>query len=67
MTLKYYRRAGRKFVKSMILLIEKRVPVLDYDGLIITHTSVINEHLEDVFFEVSLWPRLRYGSHFLIS
>ena len=28
---------------------EGQVPVLDHDGAIVTHTSVINEYLEDVF------------------
>ena len=28
---------------------EGQVPVLDHDGVIITHTTVINEYLEDVF------------------
>ena len=28
---------------------EGQVPVLDHDGTIITHTTVINEYLEDVF------------------
>ena len=28
---------------------EGQVPVLDHDGIIITHTTVINEYLEDVF------------------
>jgi glutathione S-transferase len=28
---------------------EGQVPVLDHDGVIITHTSVINEYLEDAF------------------
>ena len=28
---------------------EGQVPVLDYDGAIVTHTTVINEYLEDVF------------------
>jgi glutathione S-transferase len=28
---------------------EGQVPVLDHDGLIITHTTVINEYLEDAF------------------
>jgi glutathione S-transferase len=30
---------------------EGQVPVLDHDGVIITHTTVINEYLEDVFPE----------------
>jgi glutathione S-transferase len=36
---------------------EGQVPVLDHDGIIITHTTVINEYLEDVFPEVPLRPR----------
>lgn len=36
---------------------EGQVPVLDHDGVIITHTSVINEYLEDVFPEAPLRPR----------
>ena len=28
---------------------EGQVPVLDHDGTIVTHTTVINEYLEDVF------------------
>ena len=28
---------------------EGQVPVLDHDGVIVTHTTVINEYLEDVF------------------
>ena len=36
---------------------EGQVPVLDHDGVLITHTSVINEYLEDVFPEVPLRPR----------
>jgi glutathione S-transferase len=36
---------------------EGQVPVLDHDGLIVTHTSVINEYLEDVFPGVPLRPR----------
>src|SRR5690606_32476063 len=30
---------------------EGQVPVLDHDGTIVTHTTVINEYLEDVFPE----------------
>src|SRR3569832_2533077 len=30
---------------------EGQVPVLDHDGTIITHTTVINEYLEDAFPE----------------
>ena len=36
---------------------EGQVPVLDHDGTIITHTTVINEYLEDVFPEIPLMPR----------
>ena len=36
---------------------EGQVPVLDHDGTIVTHTTVINEYLEDVFPEVPLRPR----------
>jgi glutathione S-transferase len=36
---------------------EGQVPVLDHDGHIITHTTVINEYLEDVFPDVPLRPR----------
>jgi glutathione S-transferase len=32
---------------------EGQVPVLDHDGAIITHTTVINEYLEDVFPTIS--------------
>ncbi len=32
---------------------EGQVPVLDHDGVIITHTTVIGEYLEDVFPETS--------------
>jgi glutathione S-transferase len=28
---------------------EGQVPVLDHDGIVITHTTVINEYLEDAF------------------
>src|SRR3569833_1689572 len=35
---------------------EGQVPVLDHDGNIITHTTVINEYLEDAFPEA---PALR--------
>ncbi|HTL19330.1 MAG TPA: glutathione S-transferase family protein [Steroidobacteraceae bacterium] len=50
---------------------EGQVPVLDHDGVIITHTTVINEYLEDVFPEVPLRPgdpvgaaRMRYWNKF---
>src|SRR2546429_9186400 len=36
---------------------EGQVPVLDHDGVIITHTTVINEYLEDVFPDIPLRPR----------
>src|SRR6202034_1477649 len=36
---------------------EGQVPVLDHDGRIITHTTVINEYLEDVYPEIPLRPR----------
>jgi glutathione S-transferase len=36
---------------------EGQVPVLDHDGVIVTHTSVINEYLEDVFPDIPLRPR----------
>lgn len=36
---------------------EGQVPVLDHNGIIITHTTVINEYLEDVFPEIPLMPR----------
>src|SRR4029078_840118 len=41
---------------------EGRVPVLDHDGHIITHTTVINEYLEDVFPEIPLRPRDPVGA-----
>jgi glutathione S-transferase len=41
---------------------EGQVPVLDHDGRIITHTSVINEYLEDVFPETPLRPRDPLGA-----
>jgi glutathione S-transferase len=41
---------------------EGQVPVLDHDGVIITHTTVINEYLEDVFPEVPLRPRNPVGA-----
>ena len=36
---------------------EGQVPVLDHDGMIITHTTVINEYLEDVFPDVAAAAR----------
>jgi glutathione S-transferase len=51
---------------------EGQVPVLDHDGHIITHTTVINEYLEDVFPEAPLRPgdpvaaaRMRYWNKFV--
>jgi hypothetical protein len=41
---------------------EGQVPVLDHDGLIVTHTSIINEYLEDVFPDVPLRPRDAAGA-----
>lgn len=41
---------------------EGQVPVLDHDGTIITHTSVINEYLEDAFPDVPLRPRDAEGA-----
>ena len=41
---------------------EGQVPVLDHDGHIITHTTVINEYLEDVFPDVPLRPRDPVGA-----
>jgi glutathione S-transferase len=41
---------------------EGQVPVLDHDGNIITHTTVINEYLEDVFSDVPLRPRNPAGA-----
>jgi glutathione S-transferase len=36
--------------------------VLDHDGHIVTHTSVINEYLEDAFREIPLRPRDPLGA-----
>jgi glutathione S-transferase len=51
---------------------EGQVPVLDHDGNIITHTTVINEYLEDVFPDAPLRPRnpvaaarMRYWNKFV--
>jgi glutathione S-transferase len=51
---------------------EGQVPVLDHDGNIITHTTVINEYLEDVFPDTPLRPRnaaaaarMRYWNKFV--
>ncbi len=51
---------------------EGQVPVLDHNGVIITHTTVINEYLEDVFPEIPLRPldpvgkaRMRYWNKFV--
>jgi glutathione S-transferase len=41
---------------------EGQVPVLDHDGVIVTHTTVINEYLEDVFPDVPLRPRDAVGA-----
>jgi glutathione S-transferase len=41
---------------------EGQVPVLDHGGVIITHTTVINEYLEDVFPDVPLRPRDPVGA-----
>jgi glutathione S-transferase len=41
---------------------EGQVPVLDHDGVIITHTTVINEYLEDVFPQIPLRPRHPAGA-----
>jgi glutathione S-transferase len=41
---------------------EGQVPVLDHDGVIITHAAVINEYLEDVFPDVPLRPRSAAGA-----
>lgn len=41
---------------------EGQVPVLDHDGTIITHTTVINEYLEDVFPDIPLRPREAVGA-----
>ena len=52
---------------------EGQVPVLDHDGFIVTHTTVINEYLEDVFPDtVPLRPsdpqgkaRMRFWNKFI--
>jgi len=51
---------------------EGQVPVLEHDGHIITHTTIINEYLEDVFPEAPLRPRepveaarMRYWNKFV--
>jgi glutathione S-transferase len=51
---------------------EGQVPVLDHDGVLITHTTVINEYLEDVFRATPLRPRdpveaarMRYWNKFV--
>jgi len=91
MTLKYYHaEPAANSLKSMIPLIEKRlpyqsiyvdlhkfeqhadwfvamnpegqVPVLDHDGVIVTHTTVINEYLEDAFPDIALRPRDPVGA-----
>lgn len=51
---------------------EGQVPVLEHDGAVITHTTVINEYLDDVFLETPLRPsdpvgkaRVRYWNKFV--
>ena len=51
---------------------EGQVPVLDHNGTLITHTTVINEYLEDVFPEIPFRPldpvgkaRMRYWNKFV--
>lgn len=51
---------------------EGQVPVLEHNGVVITHTTVINEYLEDVFPEIPLRPydpvgkaRVRYWNKFV--
>lgn len=51
---------------------EGQVPVLEHDGVIITHTTIINEYLEDVFPDIPLRPldavgkaRMRYWNKFI--
>src|SRR6201999_2491352 len=52
---------------------EGQVPVLDHDGVIVTHTTVINEYLEDAFPDApALRPnepqgnaRMRYWNKFV--
>ncbi|MCW2412183.1 MULTISPECIES: glutathione S-transferase family protein [unclassified Sphingobium] len=51
---------------------EGQVPVLVHNGAVITHTTVINEYLEDVFPEVPLMPydplgktKVRYWNKFV--
>lgn len=41
---------------------EGQVPVLVHDGAVITHTTVINEYLEDVFPDLPLRPRDPVGA-----
>jgi glutathione S-transferase len=41
---------------------EGQVPVLDHDGTIINHTTVINEYLDDVFPDMPLRPRNPVGA-----
>jgi glutathione S-transferase len=41
---------------------EGQVPVLDHDGVIVTHTTVINEYLEDAFPDTALRPRDPVGA-----
>jgi glutathione S-transferase len=44
---------------------EGQVPVLDHDGVVITHATVINEYLEDVFPQVPLRPRDPIGAAYM--
>ncbi|MCW2394521.1 MULTISPECIES: glutathione S-transferase family protein [unclassified Sphingobium] len=51
---------------------EGQVPVLVHNGAVITHTTVINEYLEDVFPEIRLMPydplgktKVRYWNKFV--
>jgi glutathione S-transferase len=51
---------------------EGQVPVLEHNGALITHTTVINEYLDDVFPEIPLRPydplgktRVRYWNKFV--
>ena len=42
---------------------EGQVPVLDHNGVLITHTTVINEYLEDVFPEIPPSVDLTIAAH----
>ncbi len=48
---------------------EGQVPVLDHEGHIITHTTVINEYLEDVFpgYAAASARSGRCGTHALLE